>query len=219
MMTEIWKLCMHVQKTRLDPAIVPRLTRCHLVVLDIAIAQCGLLTPQAHGSYTHIVLQQMRQRPLFYCNGKCKILGNELDRPSQDLDWVKAAVSAAQRAVKAYSEMVHETIGQSYAEQHLECFDLFTWYTLDRTDPDTFSKNYPGLLTVDQLEQHYQKCCLTMGSLHSCKVSDGSRVSVCVCVCVRGSSMSLSVVSLCCVKTIFHKGQNRGLDFLFRRHG
>ena len=28
-----------------------------------------------------------------------------------------------------------------------------------------------------------------------------------------------SVVSLCCVKTIFHKGHNRGLDFLFRRHG
>ena len=163
MMTEIWKLCMHVQKTRLDPAIVPRLTRCHLVVLDIAIAQCGLLTSHARGSYTHMVLQQMRQRPLFYCNGQCNLFGNELDRPSQDLAWVKSAVSAAQRALKAYSEMVNETIGQSYAEQHLECFDLFTWYTLDRSDPDTVSKNYPGLLTADQLEQHYQTFCLTMG--------------------------------------------------------
>jgi hypothetical protein len=191
MMTEIWKLCMHVQKTRLDPAVVPRLTRCHLAVLDIAIAECGLLTPHADGSYTHLVLNQMRQRPLFYCNGQCKILGSELDRPTPDLAWVKAAVRAAQRAHKAYSEMVQETIEKSYAEQHLECFDLFTWYTLDRTDPDAFSQNYPGLLTAEALEDKYKKCCLSMG--FNAQLFSFRQVN-CVCVCVLG----VKHVSVCC---------------------
>ena len=79
MKSEVWKHCMYVQQTILDPAIVPRKSRQHLALLEIAFLDGGILTSAAHGSYTHLVLQQMRQRPVFFYGGKCRILGSELD--------------------------------------------------------------------------------------------------------------------------------------------
>ena len=50
MMSEVWKHCMYVQQTRLDPAIVPRKSRQHLAFLEIAFLDGGIRTSAAHGS-------------------------------------------------------------------------------------------------------------------------------------------------------------------------
>ena len=76
---------------------------------------------------------------------------------------MQTAIAAVQRSVNTYTEMLSETLCKSYSEQHLECFDLYTWYILDRCDPDKFSKHYPGLLTENELLHRYGKFCLSRG--------------------------------------------------------
>ena len=75
-MTLAWGLAQWVQRTRLDGAIIPRKCRQHLHLLDITFLDAGVLTPAASGTFTHMVIEQMRQKPMFFQGDKCQILGS-----------------------------------------------------------------------------------------------------------------------------------------------
>lgn len=113
-----------------DVAAYPRLARGWLDAVHALFTKGGCLASDAHGTYTHAVLEQLQAAPVFFVQGGHRSLGW-----SGDAAFAREALKDLKSVVEVSECMIKQCFCTDSIENMFECFDLLQWHARESKDP------------------------------------------------------------------------------------